>query len=129
MVKFFTVLSALACLVLLILSCGGMPSTEKTPSPTLSSSEAAKSTPTETIEIITEGAKRVALGQFFEYANATFTFKSAEFRDKIPAYLEERACTPKNGKYLVVFFSFKCNKQDEGGGINTDIFLLQDSRG
>ncbi|MGB9834157.1 MAG: hypothetical protein ACPLPW_04225 [bacterium] len=129
MVKFFTFLSVLACLVFLISGCGGTPSTEKTPSPTLSSSETVKPTPTKTTEIITEGAKRFALGQSFEYSNATFTFKSAEFMDKIPAYLEEKTYTPKNGKYLVVYFSFKGNKQNEGGGINTDIFLLQDSQG
>jgi hypothetical protein len=49
--------------------------------------------------------------------------------EKIPIYLEENFYTPKNGKYLVVYFSFKGNKQNDPAGIDTAIFLLRDSQG
>ncbi|MCR4428397.1 MAG: DUF4352 domain-containing protein [Caldiserica bacterium] len=117
-------------LSVLVSGCGGG-APALSPSPTQTkSSEIPPPPPSETSTGIgTEGAKRYSLGESFEYSKATFTFKKAEFREKIPVFLGETSYTPQNGKYLVVYFSFRGSKENESAGVNTDIFLLKDSQG
>ncbi len=128
--KAISVILVLFCVLGLVSGCGGGAKVES-PSPTpTKSSEVPPPPPQETIPPIeTEGVPRYSLGDTFEYSKATLTFKKAEFRDEIPKYLGESSYTPKNGKYLVVYFSFKGNKENESAGVNTDIFLLRDSKG
>lgn len=127
--KAVSILLVLFFLLTLVGGCGRGPSVEN-PSATPTRSSETPPPPQETsMPIETGGAQKYSLGETFEYSKATFTFKKAEFREKIPIFLGESFYTPKNGKYLVVYFSFKGNKENESAGVNTEIFLLKDSRG
>jgi len=121
MSKKSTVLVTLLSLFLLlaaVVGCGGNGKEQ----------ESDKSTKSDQKPISTEG-KPYELNQPVSFGGATFTFTGAETMDSIPKMFNEGASTPDNGKYVVVYFTFKGKDSNDTGGVDMAVFRLKDSSG
>jgi hypothetical protein len=128
-------LLAIVCiLILTFAACSG----GETPGATFTPSGAtpthtATSTPTPT-PLKTSASSTAPTYQFggsISFGGATFVIKSARKASEIPitAFGENKTYKPDNGMYVIVYFTFQGNANNEHAGVDAQILRLKDSRG
>jgi hypothetical protein len=71
------------------------------------------------------------MGQSIPFGGGTFVISSARKATNITTTLfgETTTYTPDNGMYVVVYFTFQGNANNENAGVDTQILRLEDSKG
>jgi len=123
-------------LILSIAGCGGgeeaTGGTTPTPSvatPTHTPTHTATPTPLKTS--IGSTAPTYQFGENISFGGATFVIKSARKTNEITvtSFGETDTYTPDRGMYVIVYFTFQGNANNEHAGVDAQILRLKDSRG
>jgi hypothetical protein len=71
------------------------------------------------------------MGQSIPFGGATFVITSARKATNITdtSFGETTTYTPDNGMYVVVYFTFQGNANNEHAGVDAEILRLEDSKG
>ena len=124
--KKWFLLTLICILTLTFAACGGEESlggatptaAGATPSPTPLKTSGDSSAPT------------YNFGDSISFGGATFVIKSARKTNEITvtSWGETKTYTPDNGMYVVVYFTFQGNANNEHYGVDAQILRLKDSR-
>lgn len=123
----------ISVLILFFSACsgGGTPGATTSPggaTPTHTPTHTATPKPTETPA---SSPVKYSMGQSIPFGGATFVITSARKTNEITTTLfgETTTYTPKNGMYVIVYFTFKGNANNEHIGVDAEILRLEDSKG
>ena len=115
-------------LILSIAACGGGEEATGGTTPTPSG---ATHTPTPLKTSASSNAPTYQFGENISFGGATFVIKSARKTDEITitSFGETDTYTPDRGMYVIVYFTFQGNANNEHAGVDAQILRLKDSRG
>jgi len=123
-------------LILSIAACGGgeeaTGGTTSTPSgATPTHTATVTTTPTPLKTSIGNTAPTYQFGESIFFGGATFVIKSARKTNEITvtSFGETKTYTPDRGMYVIVYFTFQGNANNEHAGVDAQILRLKDSRG
>jgi hypothetical protein len=118
-------------------STGGTTSTPPGATPTATATHTPTHTPTHTATptplktSIGSTAPTYQFGESISFGGATFVIKSARKTNEITvtSFGETDTYTPDKGMYVIVYFTFQGNANNENAGVDAQILRLKDSRG
>jgi hypothetical protein len=110
-------------------STGGTTSTPSGATPTHTATSTTTPTPLKTS--ISSTAPTYQFGDSISFGGATFVIKSARKTSNITTTLfgDTTTYTPDKGMYVIVYFTFQGNANNENAGVDAQILRLKDSRG
>lgn len=126
----------ISILMLSIAACGGgeesTGGTNSIPSgATPTHTATSTTTPTPLKTSIGSNAPTYQFGESISFGGATFVIKSARKINEITvtSFGETDTYKPDKGMYVIVYFTFQGNANNEPAGVDTHILRLKDSRG
>jgi len=125
--KKWSILALICILTLTFAACGG----EESPGGATPTAAGATPSPTPLKTSTGSTAPTYQFGESISFGGATFVITSARKTNEITvtSWGETKTYTPDNGMYVVVYFTFQGNANNEDYGVDAQILRLKDSRG